>query len=475
MNYNEFLKTKKRKFEPVGFDVEKESLNNSIFEWQKDMVKWALKKGRAALFWDCGLGKTISQLSWAQKVHERTNKPVIVVAPLAVAEQTRQEGAKFGIECAVVREQKNVINGINITNYEILEHFEPHTFSGVVLDESSILKAFDGKTKKLIIDFFDNTPYKLSCTATPSPNDYMELGNQAEFLGVMSRTEMLSEFFIHDGGSTQHWRLKGHAEDKFWEWISSWAMVLSNPSEIGYDGSDFILPKLNINQITVENDKESSDGNQLMLFANEAQTLNDRREARRGSLKQRCEAAEKLIELDPDTQWLFWVDLNTEADELKRLMPEAVEVRGSDSPEYKSDMLTAFSNGKIKILISKPSIAGYGLNWQCCHNMAFVGLSDSYEMLYQAMRRCWRFGQKHEVNVYIVASELEGAVKQNIERKEKQNMNMHSKMVKYTRKAIEEEAKSYERVTIEYNPTIEMILPKWCFEEKEIEKQWQKK
>ena len=356
-----------------------------------------------------------------------------------------------------------------------MEHFEPHTFSGVVLDESSILKAFDGKTKKLIIDFFENTPYKLSCTATPSPNDYMELGNQAEFLGVMSRTEMLSEFFIHDGGSTQHWRLKGHAEDKFWEWISSWAMVLSNPTEIGYDGSDFILPKLNINQITVENDKESSDGNQLMPFASEAQTLNDRREARRGSLKQRCEAAKRIIDLDPETQWLFCVDLNTEADELKRLMPEAVEVRGSDSPEYKSDMLTAFSNGKIKILISKPSIAGYGLNWQCCHNMAFVGLSDSYEMLYQAMRRCWRFGQKHEVNVYIVASELEGAVKQNIERKEKQNMNMHSKMVKYTRKAIEEEAKSYERVTIEYNPTIEMILPKWCFEEKEIEKQWQKK
>lgn len=473
--YLEFLARKNRGFCPAGFEVEKHRLNNNLFDWQKDMVIWALQKGKAAFFWDCGLGKTISQLSWAQMVHEHTNKPVIIVAPLAVSEQTKKEGEKFGIKSAVVREANQVIDGINITNYEILSHFEPSDFGGVVLDESSILKSYDGQTKKLIIDFFANTQYKLSCTATPSPNDYMELGNQAEFLGVMSRTEMLSEFFIHDGGSTQHWRLKGHAEERFWEWISTWAIVLSNPAEIGYDGSTFVLPKLNMRQVTTENENENADGDQLLFYACEAQTLNDRRTARRGSLQQRCLAAKQLIDKDPESQWLFWVDLNAEADELKRLIPEAVEVRGSDKPDYKAEMLTGFTEGTVRILISKPSIAGFGLNWQNCHNMVFVGLSDSYEMFYQAVRRCWRFGQKEQVNVYIVASELEGAVKQNIEKKDSQNTTMHLKMIEFTKKALQQQTNSLERITAEYNPTVNMIVPQWCIEEKEISRQWIKK
>lgn len=462
--YLEFLQRKKRDFKVAGFEVEKSELNSNLFEWQKDIVRWALKKGKSALFWDCGLGKTISQLSWAQKVYEHTNKPVIVVAPLAVAEQTRAEGEKFGIDCAVVRERGQIINGINITNYEILQHFEPSDFSGVVLDESSILKSYDGETKKAILNFFSHTEYKLSCTATPSPNDYMELGNQAEFLGVMSRNEMLAEFFVHDGKNTSSWRLKGHAEDKFWEWMSTWAIVLSNPSEIGYDGSKFVLPLMKINQITTSSELQNMSGDQMILYA-EAQTLSERRNARRGSLQQRCKAASELVEKDPNSQWIFWVDFNAEADELKRLMPKAVEVRGTDTPDYKATTLSDFSNGKIQILISKPSIAGYGLNWQECHNMVFVGLSDSYEMFYQAVRRCWRFGQKQEVNVYIVSSELEGIVRENIERKERQNTLMHDKMVQFTLKSLGK-YNNCERMTNDYNPQIKMILPDWCKEER---------
>ena len=301
MTYEEFLEKKKVTAISSGFEKPKEKMNVNLFDWQKDIVYWALKKGRAALFEDCGLGKTIQELEWAQSVSDYTSKPVLILAPLAVSEQTRREGEKFGYIVHVARDQGEVQSGINITNYEILEHFDVSVFGGVVLDESSILKNFTGKIRTEIIESFRDIPYKLSCTATPAPNDFMELGNQSEFCGVMSRTEMLATYFIHDGGDTSKWRLKGHAQDKFWEWLATWAVVMTNPRDLGYDGTGFDLPELNTIQHVVKEETNIVDGN-FSLFAKVAETLNERRDARRESLVARCARAAKLIEEKPDEQ-----------------------------------------------------------------------------------------------------------------------------------------------------------------------------
>lgn len=460
MTYNEFIQSKQPKVIRSGFEVNRDEMNPALFQWQKDIVYWALRKGRAALFEDCGMGKTIQQLEWAQKVSEHTGRPVLIVAPLAVAEQTRLEGMKFGYAVTVCRNQGHVRDGVNICNYEMLEHFEPAGFGGVVLDESSILKNFTSKTRTQIIDLFRDAEYKLSCTATPSPNDYMELGNQAEFLGIMTRTEMLATYFTHDGGNTSKWRLKGHAEDHFWTWMASWAVVLTNPADLGYPGDGYVLPTLTKREWLVHPTQKVFDGD-LTLFTKKANTLSERREARRNSLRERCEKAAALTASDPDAQWLVWCDLNDESGLLASLIPGAVEIRGSDRPEQKSERLNGFTEGTIRVLVTKPSIAGFGLNWQGCHNMIFVGLSDSYEMMYQAIRRCWRFGQNHPVNVHIVTSAGEGAVKENIERKEQQCAAMTTEMVKHTRKILEHEVKGTERITTPYNPQIEMIVPEW--------------
>lgn len=459
--YERFLERKKQRAESSGFEFQKERMNPMLFDWQRDIVYWALKKGRCALFEDCGAGKTIQFLQWGTSVAEHTGKPVIVVSPLAVAEQTKREADKFGFQnVRVVREQEQVGIGVNVTNYEILDHFDCSIFGGVVLDESSILKNYSGKTRTEIIEKFRMTPYKLSCTATPAPNDYMELGNQAEFCGVMTRTEMLAEYFIHDGGETSKWRLKGHAQDLFWEWLATWSVVLTNPRDLGYDGTGFDLPDLHTIQHTVKSEENIIDDN-YSLFAEIAQTLNERRSARRDSLKDRCAKAADLIAEKPNDQWLVWCDLNAEADELKSIIPGAVEVRGTDTPEYKAEMLNGFTVGAVRYLISKPSIAGYGLNWQGCHNMIFVGLSDSYEMMYQAIRRCWRFGQDHAVDVHIITSEAEGAVKDNIDRKEKQASAMTAEMVRHTKEILEQEIRGTAKVSTPYNPQVEMILPEW--------------
>ena len=460
MNYNEFLETKRTKAIRSGFKKPKERMGAALYEWQKDVVYWALARGRAALFEDCGLGKTIQQLEWAQSVSDHTGKPVLIVAPLAVAEQTRREGLKFGYTVTVCRTQEHVKDGVNICNYEMLEHFTPETFGGVVLDESSILKNFTSKTRTQIIDLFRETEYKLSCTATPSPNDYMELGNQAEFLGVMTRTEMLATYFIHDGSDTSKWRLKGHAEEKFWEWLATWAVVLTSPADLGYDAAGYILPEKNTVEHLVEVESGAVTGN-LSFFVETAKTLTERRDARRNSLQERCEEAARLVREDPGEQWLIWCDLNDESGTLADLIPGAVEIRGSDSPEEKAARLNAFTTGEIRYLVTKPSIAGFGLNWQGCHNMIFVGLSDSYEMMYQAIRRCWRFGQKNPVNVHIVTSAAEGAVKENVERKERQSQFMTAEMVKHTKEILEEEIRGTVRITIPYNPTVEMVVPAW--------------
>ena len=459
MTYAEFLQSKQRKVVSSGFEKPRENMNQYMFGWQKDIVCWALKKGRAALFEDCGLGKTLQQLEWAQSVCNYTERPVLIVAPLAVAEQTRHEGEKFGYRVSVCRTQNDVLGGINITNYEMLSHFDASKFTGVVLDESSILKNFTSKTRTQIIEMFHDTPYKLSCTATPSPNDYMELGNQAEFLGVMSRTEMLATYFIHDGSNTSKWRLKGHAEDRFWSWVAEWAVVLTSPADLGYSGEGYNLPQLNTVEHLVEPGTKAMDGN-LTLFTKTAQTLSERREARRNSLDERCEEAAEIVKTDAG-QWIVWCDLNDESSKLKSLIPGAVEIRGSDTPQDKADRLRGFTDGSIRVLVTKPSIAGFGLNWQGCHNMIFVGLSDSYEMMYQAIRRCYRFGQANTVNVHIVTSTAEGAVRENIERKERQRADMTAEMVRHTKEILRKEIRGTTRDVIEYNPQVEMKIPAW--------------
>ena len=460
-DYTRFLQGKKTVVKSSGFEVDKDELNSMLFGWQKDIVHWALKKGKAALFEDCGLGKTPQQLEWANQVYEYTRENVLILAPLAVSKQTKREGEKFGIEVNICRSQADVKPGINITNYEMLEHFDPDKFAGIVLDESSILKSFTGKIRTQIIEAFASVPYKLSCTATPAPNDYMELGNQSEFLRVMSRTEMLSTFFVHDGGDTAKWRLKGHAEDKFWEWIASWAVVIEKPSDLGYEDGEFILPKLNMFEHVVEVDEiiEMADG-QLSLVPNIAQTLNERRAARRNSMEGRVKKAAELAN-NSNEQWLVWCDLNAESEMLTKAINKAVEVKGSDKSEHKENAMIDFAESKIKDLVTKPSIAGWGMNWQNCHNMIFVGLSDSYEMLYQAIRRCWRFGQDHPVNVHIVIGEQEGAVKANIERKERDYQRMFAEMVKHTQDILSKEIHGTVRISEEYKADKKMTIPQW--------------
>lgn len=457
MDYELFLKSKQFYIEPMGFEPDK--MNQKLFQWQRDVVTLAVKKGRFCLFTDTGTGKSAMQLEFAQQVTNHTGKPVLILAPLAVTTQTKEEGIKFGYVVHVCRTQADVKPGINITNYDMLEHFDADAFSGIILDESGILKHFTSKTRTQIIETFRQTPYKLACSATPAPNDFMELGNHAEFMGVMTRTEMLSTFFYHDGGETAKWVLKGHAEDKFWEWVSNWAIVIKKPSDIGYDNDGYDLPPLNVQEIIVSSEIGELDG-QLMLVPLMASTLSERRQARRDSLDDRCQMAVDLIQNDPNEQWLIWCDLNRESELLTQLS-KGTEVKGADDREYKSEKLIGFTHRDFQVMVSKPSIAGFGMNWQQCHNMVFVGLSDSYEMMYQAIRRCWRFGQTKPVNVYIITSEAEGAVRENIKRKEDQAREMFEKMAKYSQASIEREVKKTYRETEEYNPQKVMVLPSW--------------
>ena len=462
MRYEDFLAGKQHIPPSCGFEVDKPAMNIHMFEWQKDITRWALRKGRAALFEECGNGKTIQQLEFADQVAKREWMPVLIVAPLTVGAQTLREAQKFGYSAAICRTQDDVTPGINITNYEMLQHFDGRSFAGVVLDESSILKNYTGKMRNQIIEMFKDTPYRLSCTATPSPNDYMELGNQVEFLGIMSRTEMLATYFIHDGSDTGKWRLKGHAEDRFWEWVSTWAVVLTCPGDLGYPNDGYILPSLNMTEHIVE---VKSDGEYSLFGCEIAKTLTERRDARRASLRERCEQAAEIIAQNPDDQWVCWCDLNAESELLAEFIPNSEEVRGSDKPDAKEDALMRFANGALRVLITKPSIAGFGMNWQQCHNMIFVGLSDSYEQMYQAIRRCYRFGQKRPVNVHIVTSAAEGAVKANVERKEQQAAEMKRNMVQYTKEILRKDIRGQERIVIPYDPQIVMIVPDWVISE----------
>ncbi len=413
-DYAAFLATKRRIFLGDGVDATAADLPPKLFSWQAAIVRWALKKGRAAIFADCGLGKSFMQLAWASALPCRT----LILAPLCVAEQTVAEGRKLGVAVVYARHASDAPEApIVITNYERLDGFDVSAFGAVVLDESSILKAFDGATRTRLIETFAKTKYRLCCTATPSPNDISELANHAEFLGLMTRPEFLATWFIRVGQGirtiTHHgWRMKRHAVAPFYRWMASWAVAMRTPKDLGYDDDGFALPALNIRECITESGRVGDSlFPELGLYG-----LSGRLAARRGSLDLRI--AETADLTARGGAWLLWCGLNDESAALAKAIPDAVEVQGSDSYSEKVGAVQAFVKGDIRVLVSKPKILGFGLNFQHCHQMAFVGMSDSYEAYYQCIRRCWRFGQQQPVDAWIVVSEAERLVVENVRRKE---------------------------------------------------------
>jgi DNA modification methylase len=421
--YAAFLATKRLTALACGITVDQAALNPKLFPFQKAIVQWALARGRAAIFADTGLGKTAMQLVWAQHIAAHTSLPVLILAPLAVSQQTVREGLRFGIGVTACRTHADIQPGVNITNYEMLAHFQAGDMGGLVLDESSILKSFDGTTRKAITDFGSSIAYRLACTATPAPNDLLELSNHAEFLDVMRGKEIMALFFTQDGNTTHNWRLKGHARQDFWRWLASWSVAMRKPSDLGYENDGYDLPALHTHEIILDAPAPTE-----TLFAVEALTLQERQRARRDSLSDRVTAAAALVNASDDA-WVLWCDLNAESEALTRAIPGAVQITGSDTPEYKARAMLDFVDGKHRVIVSKPSICGFGMNWQHCAHMAFVGLSDSWEQMYQATRRCWRFGQASEVQRYLIISETEGAVMKNLARKEAQAGEMMDELV----------------------------------------------
>lgn len=451
MNYDDFLKSKKIVVNFKGLCIDPHDINPELFDFQRDIVSWALKKGRSAIFAGTGLGKTFMQCEWAKHVGN-----VLIFAPLSVARQTVSEAHKFGIQVKYVPDQSEVVPGICVTNYDRLDKFDLNAFDGIVLDESSILKSMDGKTRSRLIECCQKIPYRLACTATPAPNDIMELSNHAEFLGVMKSQEMLATFFVHDGGDTSKWRLKGHAVDEFWRWVASWAVMLTNPEDLGYDGSKYVLPELHTIEHVVETENKIDD-----FFGLPALTLQERQQARRDSILERATKCAEIVKNSPNEQWLIWCNLNSEAETVAKMIPGSVEIRGSDTADKKEKAALDFASGKLKVLVSKPLIFGMGLNFQSCHNMAFVGLYDSFEQYYQSIRRCWRFGQTHEVFVHVITADREGAVVDNIRRKEADFEKMLKGMIAATQEITKSNLKPTGRGESAYAPTQEMIIPEW--------------
>ncbi len=436
MSYAEFLDRRRQLGGDHGF--EPVSMPDFLFPFQVALEEWAIRKGRAGIFADCGLGKSPMQLVWADNVFRHTGRPVLIVTPLAVTTQTEIEAAKFGIAAAVSRAGA-VTESITITNYDRLHLFDRDDFGGVVCDESSAIKAFDGARRALVTDFTRKMPYRLHCTATAAPNDYIELGTSSEALGYLGYMDMLNRFFINDRnssatgrgylGDAAKWRFKGHAETPFWRWVSSWARALRRPSDYGFSDDGFVLPEL-IHRQHIVAARTTAEG---ALFDVPMVGLREEREEARRTIVERCEAAAKL--LADATHGIAWCHLNAEGDLLTREIDGAVQVSGSDSVESKEEALAAFSRGDIRVLVTKPSIAGWGLNWQHCHRMTFFP-SHSYEMYYQAVRRCWRYGQKHPVQVDIVTTEGGSRALANLERKAAQADRMFDAMVAHMQHAV---------------------------------------
>ena len=421
MTYEEFIADKSQMGGNSGFYPV--WMPDFLFDFQKALVEWSLIKGRSAIFADCGLGKSPMQLVWAENVVRHTNKPVLILTPLSVGPQTVREGQKFGIEAHQSRDG-TVAGKITVTNYQQLHKFEWKDFAGCVCDESGILKNFDGALKGQITEFMRKLPYRLLCTATAAPNDYIELGNSSEALGELRRVEMMAHFFNHDGGDTSKWRLKKHAaKSVFWQWVCSWARAVRRPDDLGFNGDDFILPKLT----TIEHIVTSNTPNPEFLFDMPAIGLDEQRAERRRTIRERCEMVASLI-AGTDKPAIAWCHLNEEGNMIQKMIPGAVEICGDDSDEFKEETFEAFCAGKIRVIITKASIAGMGLNFQHCAHQTFFP-SHSFEQWYQCIRRSWRFGQKNPVTIDVVSSPGESGVIENMRRKADQADLMFSKMV----------------------------------------------
>lgn len=457
LSYQEFINRKEIIDPPTGF-TDVPDLPAAMFGFQRDITSWALKRGRAALLAGTGLGKSLMELAWADAVHRETGRDILHFAPLAVSAQMAREADKFGIVARQAHEQSECLAGDNITNYQKMERFDLSRFGGVILDESSILKSVDGHYRSRLIEECAGIPFRLAATATPAPNDFMELGNHAEFLGVMSYTDMLATFFTHDGGDTQKWRLKGHAEAEFWRWVASWAVMLRKPSDLGYEDGDYVLPPLHQHQHTVGVEYVSS-LETGMLFPMEAVTLQQRLVARRQTVDRRVALAATITPADRPFVW--WCNLNAESAALASAIPDAVELSGADDERTKERKLIDFSEGRIRVLVTKPSIAGFGMNWQHCSDTGFVGLSDSWEQVYQAIRRFWRFGQTKPVHVHFVAAETEGAVVANLRRKEADADRMAKAMVRHMADLSAQAVRGVVRDRPDYAPQQHVIIPSW--------------
>ena len=414
--YHEFLETKKKSFISSGFELDENKLNSNLFDFQKFIVKTALQKGRFAIFADCGLGKTLMQLSFADAVTKETKMPALILAPLAVVEQTKREGLKFGINLDVM----------DVSNYEQLKNIDTSKYSCVILDESSILKGRDGKLSSLIIETFKNTPYKLACTATPSPNDHMELGQHSEFLGAMSYLEMLAMYFVHDGGETSKWRLRKHAKDAFWNYVCTWSIAIDKPETLGFHMDGYDLPEIEYIEhiIPVEN-------NTSTLFGDVAVSATDLHKDLQRSFDARIQKTLEIVNSNNE-QWIVWGLKNNETDTISKLIDGCVNVQGSDSPEYKAKHLNGFADQKFRVLVTKTSIASFGMNYQQCHNMIFMSYDFKFEAFYQAVRRCYRFGQKNKVVVHILIPESQTNVRQTIIEKGQRHKEMIAEMSKYS-------------------------------------------
>jgi hypothetical protein len=463
-DYSDLIARKSVSFRPRGFESIP-ALHPDLFPHQRAVTEFALQQGCAAMFLDTGLGKSFAALEWGRVVVEKTNKPVLMLAPLAVGPQHQREAERFGIDAIYVRDGESVDKPrIYITNYERIDNFNPNKFSGVILDESSVLKSFTGITTKKLISLFSETPYRLCCTATPAPNDHTELGTHSEFLGVMRRDEMLPRWFLHDSADTGTWRIKGHAVKDFWRWVASWARCVSMPSDLGFDDGGYVLPELITREHLVMSDRSISPGEegrgkfngQMRLFRIPETSATSIHKEKRLTVDDRADLVADCIANDPSEPWIVWCDTDYEADAVIARIPDAQEVRGSMQLSMKEARLDAFSRGDLRVLVTKPSIAGYGLNWQHCSRMAFAGLSFSYENYYQAIRRCYRFGQKRTVEVHVVMADTEAAIKRVIDRK----AGDHDAMKREMQIAMRSAHQSHER-KISYQPNKRTRLPAW--------------
>ncbi len=432
MEYKDFLKTKAISVLACGRELDANEINPILFPFQRDLVRWACRKGRSAIFADTGLGKTFMQLEWARLVAMNT----LIVAPLSVARQTVREADKLGMITKYARSQAESIPGVTITNYEMIDSFDASKFQAVVLDESSILKGLASKTRAKLIEQFECVPHRLCCTATPAPNDVAEIANHAHFLGIMTRPEMLATFFVHDANNSKMhdkqtstaWRLKRHAEDHFYRWLASWGMAVRKPSDLGYSDEGYDLPPLNIIPSFVDTNYKPDD----TLFFMGLKGVGDRAKVRKATMAGRIEEAVKMVNQNGD-QWIVWCGLNAESSAMADCVPDAVEVKGSDPLEKKIEAIEGFQDGRHRVLVTKPRIAGFGMNFQNAHKMAFVGLSDSWEAYYQCIRREWRFGQEHPVDAHIILADIERPIYRNVKRKEKEAIRMGDNLIKHVK------------------------------------------